>query len=161
MTENESRDSDLQKIQDLILIMEQSGLIELEIAKGADKIYLKRSQPDQPIVGGRITAGQPSGQLPEPASRQVAEPSEPPKDENLVDIKSPLVGTFYATPSPDSGPYVELGSPVEPQSVLCIIEAMKVMNEIKAETSGTIAEIIVTNGQAVEYGQVLFRVKPD
>ena len=78
-----------------------------------------------------------------------------------MDVKSPIVGTFYATPSPDSESYVEVGSTVEPQTVVCIIEAMKVMNEIKAETSGTIAEILVTNGQAVEYGQVLFRIKPD
>ncbi|MHC4458131.1 MAG: acetyl-CoA carboxylase biotin carboxyl carrier protein, partial [Planctomycetota bacterium] len=68
---------------------------------------------------------------------------------------------FYATPSPDSEPYVELDSHVSPQTVVCIVEAMKVMNEIKAETSGTIAEILVTNGQAVEYGQVLFRVRLD
>ena len=79
----------------------------------------------------------------------------------MVEIKSSIVGTFYATPSPDSEPYVEVGSHVDAQMVVCIIEAMKVMNEIKAETSGTIAEILVTNGQAVEYGQVLFRVRPD
>jgi acetyl-CoA carboxylase biotin carboxyl carrier protein len=79
----------------------------------------------------------------------------------LIEIKSPMVGTFYATPSPDSAPYVEIGSHVEPQTVICIIEAMKVMNEIKAENSGTVAEILVTNGQAVEYGQALFRVRPD
>ncbi|MHC4464791.1 MAG: acetyl-CoA carboxylase biotin carboxyl carrier protein, partial [Planctomycetota bacterium] len=70
-------------------------------------------------------------------------------------------GTFYSAPSPDSGPYVELGSEVEPQTVVCMVEAMKVMNEIKAETSGTIAKILVENGQAVEYGQVLFKLKPD
>ncbi len=84
-----------------------------------------------------------------------------PGTENLVEIKSPIVGTFYATPSPKSEDYVEPGSTVKPQTVVCIIEAMKVMNEIKAETSGTIVEILVTNGQAVEYGQVLFKVKPD
>jgi len=82
-------------------------------------------------------------------------------EEDLVEIKSPLVGTFYATPSPDSDSYVEVGSYVEAQAVVCIIEAMKVMNEIKTETSGTIAEILVANGQAVEYGQVLFRIRPD
>ena len=81
--------------------------------------------------------------------------------EDLVEIKSPIVGTFYATPSPDSEHYVEVGSTVSPQTVVCIIEAMKVMNEIKAENSGTIAEILVTNGQAVEFGQVLFKLKPD
>jgi acetyl-CoA carboxylase biotin carboxyl carrier protein len=72
-----------------------------------------------------------------------------------------LVGTFYAQPSPDSEPYVEVSSRVDPQSVVCIIEAMKVMNEIRAETDGTIVQVCVTNGQAVEYGQVLFKVKPD
>jgi acetyl-CoA carboxylase biotin carboxyl carrier protein len=84
-----------------------------------------------------------------------------PSSEGLAEIKSPLVGTYYATPSPDSEHYVEVGSTVDPQTVVCIIEAMKVMNEIKAETSGTIIEVLVTNGQAVEYGQVLFKVKPD
>ena len=78
-----------------------------------------------------------------------------------MEIKSPIVGTFYATPSPDSEDYVEIGSHVDSQTVVCIIEAMKVMNEIKAEVSGTISDILVSNGQAVEYGQVLFRVKAD
>ena len=81
--------------------------------------------------------------------------------QGLVEIKSSVVGTFYAAPSPESEPYVEIGTHVDEQTVVCIIEAMKVMNEIKAETSGTITEILVTNGQAVQYGQVLFRVKPD
>jgi len=91
----------------------------------------------------------------------LSQPSTPQQAEDLVEIKSPIVGTFYVAPSPDSEPYVELGSAVKSQAVVCIIEAMKVMNEIKAETSGTIVEILVTNGQAVEYGQVLFKVKPD
>jgi acetyl-CoA carboxylase biotin carboxyl carrier protein len=72
-----------------------------------------------------------------------------------------MVGTFYEAPSPDSDPYVEPGGHVDPQTVVCIIEAMKVMNEIKAEVSGTIVERLVKNGQAVEYGQALFRVKPE
>ena len=76
-------------------------------------------------------------------------------------MRSPLVGTFYEAPSPDSDPYVEPGSHVDSQTVVCIIEAMKVMNEIKAEVSGTIVEKVATTGQAVEYGQVLFRVRPD
>jgi acetyl-CoA carboxylase biotin carboxyl carrier protein len=161
MAANESKDSDLQKIQDLIKIMEQSGLIELEIAKGPDKIYLKRSSAEEPIVSGRMVGGKPSKQIPDLSNQQVSETGAAPKDEDLVEITSPLVGTFYSAPSPDSEPYVEVGSAVEPQMVVCIIEAMKVMNEIKSETGGTIAEILVTNGQAVEYGQVLFRVKPD
>ena len=84
-----------------------------------------------------------------------------PAKEALQEIKSPIVGTFYEAPSPDSDPYVEVGAHVDPQTVVCIIEAMKVMNEIKAEVSGTVVEKTVANGQAVEYGQVLFRVRPD
>jgi acetyl-CoA carboxylase biotin carboxyl carrier protein len=97
-----------------------------------------------------MPVGQPGGQAPGPA-----------KGDGLLEIKSPIVGTFYETPSPDSDPYVEPGAHVDPQTVVCIIEAMKVMNEIKAEVTGTIVERTVKNGQAVEYGQVLFKVRPD
>ena len=93
-----------------------------------------------------------------PAAQQPAAESQ---KENLVEIKSPLVGTFYAQPSPDSEPFIEAGSHVDSQAVVCIIEAMKVMNEIKAEVSGTIVEVVAVNGEAVEYGQVLYRVRPD
>jgi len=163
------KDTDLQKIKELIEIMERNGLVEVEIKHGDDKIFLKRYVP-QPAVGG-ISAGTgmtkpAAGATPAGAGVMEAPAAETPpsvqaKEEELVEIKSPLVGTFYATPSPDSQPYVEVGSHIEPQAVVCIIEAMKVMNEIKAETGGTVVEILVTNGQAVEYGQVLFRVRPD
>lgn len=79
----------------------------------------------------------------------------------MAEIKSPIVGTFYSAPSPDSKPYLTIGSKVNPDTIICIIEAMKVMNEIKAEASGTIVEILCKTGEAVEYGQVLFKVKPD
>ena len=159
-------DSDLLKIKELIEIMKDNDLVEVEIKHGDGKIFLKRSQPQQPtitavpVVGSNISAG-PAG----PSTTQTLADEKllytPQSEENLVEIKSSIVGTFYSAPSPDSEPYVELGSNVSPQTVVCIVEAMKVMNEIKAETSGTIAEILVTNGQAVQYGQVLFRVKPD
>ena len=163
------KDSDLQKIKELIEIMKRNGLVEVEIKHGDDKIFLKRSQP-QPTLGGTVTAVpmiEPSVSTtparPDKTQTSAAEVllSNKQPQEGLVEIKSPLVGTFYATPSPDSDHYVELGSHVSPQTVVCIVEAMKVMNEIKTETGGTIAEILVTNGQAVEYGQVLFRIKPD
>jgi len=158
------KDTDLQKIKELIEIMKQNELAEVEIKHGDDKILLKRCQPQQPTVTAVPTAfAGPSPVTPAQAEPSAAEakPSAPQQQEDLVEIKSPLVGTFYVTPSPDSEPYVEVGSQVNTQTVVCIIEAMKVMNEIKAETDGTIAEILVTNGQAVEYGQVLFKVKPD
>ena len=169
MAENE--DSDLQKIKELVEIMKRNELVELEISHGDDKFFLKRSHA-QAAVGGSGTDAVMGGPKVSttPVGPDVARSSTPQApspvselqlEEDLVEIKSPLVGTFYATPSPDSDSYVEVGSYVEAQAVVCIIEAMKVMNEIKTETSGTIAEILVANGQAVEYGQVLFRIRPD
>ena len=159
------KDSDLQKIKKLIEIMKQNELLEVEIKHGDDKIFLKRCQA-QPALGPVVTATpmiKPESGAAPAGSEGIEALSRPsaPGPEDLVEIKSPIVGTFYATPSPDSEPCVEVGSTVKPQTVVCIIEAMKVMNEIKAETEGTIVEILVTNGQAVEYGQVLFKVKPD
>ncbi len=164
------KDTDLKKIKEIIEIMKENELLEVEIKHGDDKIFLKRSQPHSPVGG--VLSSVPAIR-PEPGSPQHIQAAGSEallhtyatqaggSSEALVEIKSPIVGTFYATPSPDSEHYVEVGSTVEPQTVVCIIEAMKVMNEIKAETSGTIVEVLVTNGQAVEYGQVLFKVKPD
>jgi len=154
-------DADLKKIKQLIEIMKENGLVEIEIKHDDDKIVLKRAQPQQafapmPMMMSESVSGPVGSAGVGASSRPAAAPQE-----GLVEIKSPIVGTFYATPSPDSEPYVEVGSVVNPHTVVCIIEAMKVMNEIKAETDGTVVEVLVTNGQAVEYGQVLFRVRPD
>lgn len=167
----ENKDSDLQKIRELIEIMKRNELVEVEISHGEDKIFLKRSQPQPAVGGGGVAVPMVStGVSGIPLAAHVSQYSAPQVPtsvsetqlgEDLVEIKSPLVGTFYATPSPDSDPYVEVGTHVDVQAVVCIVEAMKVMNEIKAEISGTIAEILVVNGQAVEYGQVLFRIRPD
>lgn len=159
------KDSDLKKIKKLIEIMKENGLVEIEIKHDDDKIFLKRAQPQQPAIGIPMMRPEPGiapvGPESIGAASQSSGPQAVPGEEDLVEIKSPIVGTFYATSSPDSGPYVDIDSEVGPQTVVCIIEAMKVMNEIKAETSGTIVSILVTNGQAVEYGQVLFKVRPD
>jgi acetyl-CoA carboxylase biotin carboxyl carrier protein len=156
------KDADVQKIKELIRIMKENDLVEIDIQHGDDRVALKRAQPQQAAFGPIMTAmpaagapilmpqGQAAGQVPTAA-----------QSEGLLEIKSPIVGTFYEAPSPDSDPYVELGARVDSQTVVCIIEAMKVMNEIKAEVSGTIVERTVKNGQAVEYGQVLFKVRPD
>ncbi len=154
-------DADLKKIKQLIEIMKENGLVEIEIKHDDDKIVLKRAQPQQTF--GSIPMMMPES-APGPAGSTGAGASSRPAavpQEGLVEIKSPIVGTFYATPSPDSEPYVEVGSVVSSHTVVCIIEAMKVMNEIRAEIDGTVVEVLVTNGQAVEYGQVLFRVRPD
>lgn len=152
---------DFSKIEKILEIMKANDLVEIEIKQGEDKIFLKRSQPQGsmapiPIIHSPvpIVAGHP---ITVPAGQAQTGGS----DTGLELIKSPLVGTFYAAPSPDSPPFVEVGSKVEPQTVVCIIEAMKVMNEIKAETSGTIVEVLVKNGQSLEFGQALFKVRPD
>ena len=159
------KDSDLKKIKKLIEIMKENGLVEIEIKHDNDKIFLKRAQPQQPAIGIPMMRPEPGFAPVGPesigAASQSSGPQAVPGEEDLVEIKSPIVGTFYATSSRDTEHYVDIGSEVGPQTVVCIIEAMKVMNEIKAETSGTIVSILVTNGQAVEYGQVLFKVRPD
>ena len=161
------KDTDLQKIKELIEIMKENELVELEIKHDDDKIFLKRSQPQPPalsavpMVGPAIQAMPSNTAAPQNSMLQPESAAQPQATDEVTEIKSPIVGTFYTAPSPDSEPYVEVGSQVNPQTVVCIVEAMKVMNEIKAEVSGTVTEILVKNGQAVEYGQVLFKVRPD
>jgi len=145
--------------------MKEHNLVEVQMKQGDSEISVKKGQAVQPhisaipIIGTAMPPVIPGVTPAAGAAGQAQTPEA--KQENLVEIKSPLVGTFYAQPSPDSEPYIEVGSRVDPQSVVCIIEAMKVMNEIKAEVSGTIVEVVAVSGEAVEYGQVLFRVRPD
>jgi acetyl-CoA carboxylase biotin carboxyl carrier protein len=153
--------NDLNRIKELIQIMEDHDLAEIQIEHGDEKVCLKRRQPSPPSVAalpmfapgaaasGLTQAAGPSG------------PHMPAPEDRSVEIKAPLVGTFYQAASPDSDPYVEIGAHVDPQTVVCIIEAMKVMNEIRADVSGTIVAVLATNGQAVQYGQTLFKVEPD
>jgi acetyl-CoA carboxylase biotin carboxyl carrier protein len=135
--------------------MKDNDLVEIEIKHDDDKILLKRAQAGQ-VLGAAALPVQPLVH----AGGETAGSEKAEEADELIDIVSPMVGTFYATPSPDSDSFVELGSIVSPSTVVCIIEAMKVMNEIKAEVSGKIEQILVESGQAVEFGQVLFKVKP-
>jgi acetyl-CoA carboxylase biotin carboxyl carrier protein len=156
------KDADVQKIMELIQIMKDNDLVKIDIQHGDDRISLQRAEPPHPIAAGPILTALPGPLAPGATPQAPAGPEgQGPPTEGTVEIKSPMVGTFYEAPSPDSDPYVEPGTHVDPQAVVCIIEAMKVMNEIKAEVSGTIVEKLVKNGQAVEYGQPLFRVKPE
>lgn len=151
---------EIEEIRELVALMVENDLAELDITDGESKIRLKRGP------GGEVTMGSPVAQVlvprgpgqaeaPPAAAQPAAEAAE-----ELLEIKSPMVGTFYAAPGPDSEPFVSVGSTVGPDDVVCVVEAMKVMNEIKAECAGRIVEICVTNAEPVEFGQVLFRVGP-
>ena len=159
----EKNRTDLEKIKELVELMKQNDLVELEIVDGENRILLKRPGLGQSVVTQiPVTAAQPpAAEFITPQVQEAKTPSAQQQEEGLVEIKSPIVGTFYSAASPDSEPFVTIDSRVEPETIVCIVEAMKVMNEIKAETSGTIAEIMCKPGQAVEYGQVLFKVRPD
>jgi acetyl-CoA carboxylase biotin carboxyl carrier protein len=161
-------DDQLGKLKQIIEIMKEHNLVEVQMKQGDSEISVKKGYPGAggqphisaiPIIGPSGPAVMPGSAPAVDAAGQAQAPGA--QQENLIEIKSPLVGTFYAKPSPESESYVEVGSRVDPQTVVCIIEAMKVMNEIKAELAGTIVEVVAINGEAVEYGQALFRVRPD
>ena len=158
---------DLKDIKAIIDLMKRNSVSEFELERQDFKIKLKRnsgaaSAEDAPAV---IYAQAPAPMvLPAPVPGQIPAtvpvPASAPAVSTTVDIKSPMIGTFYRAPSPESAPYVEVGTEVNPDTVVCIIEAMKVMNEIKAETKGVITEILVENAKPVEFGQPLFKVQP-
>ncbi|MCD6378495.1 MAG: acetyl-CoA carboxylase biotin carboxyl carrier protein [Planctomycetes bacterium] len=156
---------DIEHIRELIRLMVDNDLAELDITDGESKIKLRRGTVSEasgmyvPLSSSAaaVPPVQPAQQV--GSAKQEAETASK-AEEELIEITSPMVGTFYAAPSPDSDPYVTVGSTVGEDTVVCIVEAMKVMNEIKAGCRGTIAEICVKNAQPVEFGQVLFKVKP-
>jgi len=156
---------DIKEIKAVIDLMRKNSLTEFEYEKDGTKIRIQRGPDGKP----QVFASSP-GLIPAPAVIPVATsaapaptaqtPSPAPAQETLPSINSPMVGTFYASPAPDAPPYLAVGAVVNPETVVCIIEAMKVMNEIKAEMSGTITEILVESGKPVEFGKPLFRIKP-
>jgi len=145
---------DLKEIKELIALMRKNDLSVFKMEKEGFKITLKKGTDFQPIV----TTASPMA-LPGAAAPQAAPAALPAAGEKLHEITSPMVGTFYATASPESAAFVSVGTEVTEDTVVCIIEAMKVMNEIKAETRGVIAEIAAENGKPVQFGQPLFRVR--
>jgi acetyl-CoA carboxylase biotin carboxyl carrier protein len=148
---------DLRKLKTLIDLVAESGIAEIEVTEGEDKVRIVKYAPPPAVAPSAlpfaaapvISAGAPATAA-APAGAVVA---ELPKG---TIVKSPMVGTFYRSPSPGANPFVEVGQAVKPGDTLCIIEAMKLLNEIEAEVAGEIKEVMVENGQAVEYGQPLF-----
>jgi acetyl-CoA carboxylase biotin carboxyl carrier protein len=148
---------ELKDIKAVIDLMRKNDLSVFEMEKDGFRLKLQKGSGDQPVSSQPAAAAPPAATVPATAAGETA--SAPAKSAPLKDIVSPMVGTFYRANSPDSPAFVEVGKEVSEESVVCIIEAMKVMNEIKAETKGVIAEIVAENGKPVQFGQVLFRVK--
>jgi acetyl-CoA carboxylase biotin carboxyl carrier protein len=149
---------DLRSIKYLVRLMGRHDLSEIDLREGDLRIRLRRGAHDLPIVNvSPAVATPPAANAAAPAGAN-AQPAKPAK--NLISIKSPTPGTFYSAPTPDAEPFVRVGARVTPTTVVCIIEAMKIFNEIQAECNGVITEILVENQQAVEYGQALFHVDP-
>ncbi|ACT49273.1 MULTISPECIES: acetyl-CoA carboxylase biotin carboxyl carrier protein [Methylovorus] len=146
---------DLRKLKKLIDLVEESGISELELTEGEEKVRISRNLPN--AHAGMQFAPQyiQAAPAPQAAAPAVAEAAAAPVIEGHV-VKSPMVGTFYRSPSPDAKPFVEVGSSITAGSTLCIIEAMKLLNEIEADHTGVIKAILVENGQPVEYGEPLF-----
>jgi len=152
---------ELKEIKQILKLMEEHNLSEFTLERNGEKLIIKGQVPAH--VSQMVMQPQAAPQMITQAAVPVTVPadvtSEAPVDASIKIITSPMVGTFYSAPSPDSEPFVLPGTVIHPDSTVCIVEAMKIMNEIKAEIAGTITEMCVTNGQAIEYGQELFKVK--
>jgi acetyl-CoA carboxylase biotin carboxyl carrier protein len=142
---------DLRKLKTLIDLVAESGIAELEVTEGDGRVRIVKSSPPA-ITTGMSPATTPTAV---PLANITAPPSTPPAPENHI-VKSPMVGTFYRAPSPGAAAFVNVGDTVKQGQVLCIIEAMKLLNEIEADKAGVVKEALAENGQAVEYGQPLF-----
>ncbi|HVP48055.1 MAG TPA: acetyl-CoA carboxylase biotin carboxyl carrier protein [Bryobacteraceae bacterium] len=147
----------IEEIRELIQLVSETGIAELEVQRGENRVRIRRS------FGGEVHEISAPNQ--QQAEKPVSAPAEKPKPEeaaerDLVMVKSPIVGTFYESAAPGSPPFVRIGETVQPGKVLCIIESMKLMNEIEAEIAGVIESRLVPNAQPVEYGEALFAIRP-
>ncbi len=160
----------VEEIRDLIKLATETGIAELEVQRGQDRVRIRRADfTSQEITIGPqavsappapVAAAAAAGSAASPAPFEVSpERAEPRADPTLTLVKSPIVGTFYEAPSPDAPPFVRVGQRVQPGQVLCIIESMKLMNEIEAEIAGVVESQLVRNGQPVEYGEALFGIR--
>lgn len=147
------------RIQELLKLMEEHDLVELELEEGDFKLRVCKPQA-QMMAAPAMMAPMAPPQAAAPTAAPAPAPAEEDDMSGLTPIPSPIVGTFYRAPSPESDVFISEGSDVTESSVVCIVEAMKIMNEVKAGVKGKIAKILVENGEPVEYGQPLFMVKP-
>jgi len=159
---------DLNYVKKLIKMLDSSDLAEIEIEEEGSKIRLSKPRPkvtqniptvNLPNCFDQGLAASRESQLAQDEQKAEAKKEEAALSENVVEVRSPMVGTFYRSPSPDADPYVKIGSDIKAGNTICIIEAMKLMNEIESEVSGKVVKILAENGQAVEFDQVLFLVE--
>ena len=159
---------DIRKLKELVRLMVENDLSELDLHDQQETVTIKRGSNEAPVIVSPPLAQAPVAEV--PAAQNTSPAAAPPAasesdakaeaDANLVPIVSPMVGTFYAAANPDAPPFVSIGDAVSADTVVCLVEAMKVFNEIKAEKAGTIERVLVNNGDAVEFGQTLFLLKP-
>jgi len=157
----------IDEIRELIQLVSETGVAELEVQRGDNRVRIRRSQGTETNVllpsTPATTAPVVNPAAPAPAAKDAAQPPAAPapqEQDSLVYVKSPIVGTFYEASSPDAAPFVAIGDRVTPGKVLCIIESMKLMNEIEADVNGIIESKLVQNSQPVEYGEALFGIRP-
>jgi acetyl-CoA carboxylase biotin carboxyl carrier protein len=151
---------DLDLIKKLVKILDTSGVTELEVQEGDLKIKIAKNSHSSVIYAQpNISAAPVTAEIPlKKADQDVKIKVEQTKSSNLFEVRSPIVGTFYRSPAPDAEPYVQVGDEINMGTVLCIVEAMKLMNEIESEVNGKVAKILIENGKPVEYNQVLFLI---
>jgi acetyl-CoA carboxylase biotin carboxyl carrier protein len=147
---------DIRKVKKLIELLDDSGIAEIEITEGEESVRISRYAASAPAAAAPVAmAAAPAAPAAAPAPSEPAAPAEAP-DEEGYEVTAPMVGSFYAASSPGAAPYVQVGDRVNEGDTLCIIEAMKMMNQIEADVSGVIKSIRIQNGEPVEFGQVLF-----
>ncbi|MGA2774792.1 MAG: acetyl-CoA carboxylase biotin carboxyl carrier protein [Candidatus Omnitrophota bacterium] len=150
----------IKEIKEMITLMNENGLMEMEIEKDGMRIKLKKTSSPQEGFNGPILVERQSVQIEAQQAKLQTLGEQDKSSLKTVEVKAPMVGTFYRAPSPEAPPYVEVGQVMEPGQVICIIEAMKLMNEIKSEIKGKILEILVDNAEPVEFGQPILLVEP-
>ncbi|CAN5124876.1 hypothetical protein BH24GEM2_BH24GEM2_02290 [soil metagenome] len=167
------KDVDLDFLRGLIEAIDASDLDHIDITRGGTRVRISRTPAPTQVMAGPLAAPSvsyapapsaadfPAAASAGPSEGGTAEAAPPAPASRFTDVKSPMVGTFYRAPSPDAPAYVEVGTRVAKGQTLCILEAMKLMNELEAEVAGTVREVLLGNGEPVEYGQVLFRIEPD
>ena len=151
---------DIRKVKKLIELLEESGIAEIEIHEGEESVRISRQGSGQPVQASyQLPSAPPQPVTGEGESAAGSTQSSAPIEEGHV-INAPMVGTFYNSPSPESPAFVDVGQPIAAGDVICIIEAMKIMNQIECDINGTVSKILIENGEPVEYGQPMFVIKP-